>query len=315
MRANLSSVSNPATTSRWFSRKSSRFFALCWMLMVHMALCVPTIFLASVSKAASMQPNYETQLPSWSVRPAIVMGDYAAPGVRGVYIKLVDSVSGRSILFNIGTFYETNFQQSTYIPWDNSLHPLPPGHPFLDSPGFTLVGTSSGTMSGIIAPATSLTFSASTFAFSYAGTHFYSGTDGLRAIFTVANDQSAETIDDWFANALENEALPSTLPVVRSTYQMCVILEAIGLGLAIVTGVGSIFACQNDSVQQASIGHKGCGAAYGLSAPVYCQTCYEECNTCVTELFKDDNINCLISAGLNGPDGDQATCATGCACP
>lgn len=270
-----------------------------------------TLMLTSGAFGQSQQPSP----PTWQFEPTIGLGDYSATGVRGVYLVIVDQTSGQRAIFNVGTFYEDSCEQESFVAWDHQANPLDSSHPNATTSDFALSGTSHGAVSGEIVAASGLTYATADYSFDFARTHFYSQTEGNMSVLVVANETSDALASSWFSNALSNEALPNSLYNVVNTQTMCGIIEGIGLGIAIVGGITNAFACQSDALQAADFGRQGCSIAYGPAADEYCEQCYQTCKDCVSELFTDDNFNCITTAGINTQDDDYDNCATGCVCP
>lgn len=76
-----------------------------------LAIPAMALLLTSGALGQSQQPSP----PSWQVEPTIILGDYAATGVRGVYLVIVDQTSGQRALFNVGTFYEDSYDQASFV--------------------------------------------------------------------------------------------------------------------------------------------------------------------------------------------------------
>jgi hypothetical protein len=284
------------------------------MLAAYLAVGMPMMATRLVRAA---QPFYDQISLDWSSGPVIVMGEYAAPGVRHIFIMLIEVDSGSREFFNIGTFYETSITEHSYTAWDHQANPLPTGHPYLDSPGFTLAGVSTGVMSGTVVPANGLDFAPTVQTFSYTRTHFQSSNNETTSMLVVGNEISNELVEDWFENASNNDALPTSLPGTSNTQQLCFILEATAAAGAVVLGAAaSIAACQADANTQMRFGLVNCGTSHGYGAPGgYCQMCYDLCVDCCKGLHTDDGLICVVTGGVNGPDGDYNNCSLGCACP
>lgn len=135
------------------------------------------------------------------------------------------------------------------------------------------------------------------------------------SVLVAASDTSDALASSWFSNARWNDVLPISLYNVANTQAISGILKAIGLGIAVVGGITNAFACQSDALQAAEFGRQGCSIAYGPAADASCEECYQQCKDCVSELFTDDNFNCITTAGMNTPDGDYSDCVIGCVCP
>ena len=127
--------------NRWFSRHSSRFFALCWMLAVHVAFWVP---LSCAMRSAAAQPA-PTMNNSAAIDNEIAfeyphifrLGAELVPGVRLLLVTFYDEEAQRLIVIACGT---------VHVQSEEDLYVFTPD----TSPQFFLPGLSSGAIPGLI---------------------------------------------------------------------------------------------------------------------------------------------------------------------